>query len=76
MTKEECMEALSKHANIKPVITSTGLFTACVYIVHHHMQTHTQMHICTSIHTHTHERERERLQKNKAELSKTCLSLA
>ena len=60
MTKEECMEALSKHANIKPVITSTGLFTACVYIVHHHMQTHTQMHICTSIHTHMRERERER----------------
>ncbi|XP_020978331.1 uncharacterized protein LOC107637444 [Arachis ipaensis] len=25
MTKEECMEALSKHANIKPVITSTGI---------------------------------------------------
>ncbi|PHT80864.1 hypothetical protein T459_13879 [Capsicum annuum] len=24
MTKEECMEALSKHANIKPIITSTG----------------------------------------------------
>lgn len=24
MSKEECMEALSKHANIKPVITSTG----------------------------------------------------
>ncbi|XP_077213290.1 uncharacterized protein LOC143848275 [Tasmannia lanceolata] len=23
MTKEECMEALSKHANIMPVITST-----------------------------------------------------
>ncbi|CAN4106867.1 unnamed protein product [Withania somnifera] len=23
MTKEECMEALSKHANIKPVITAT-----------------------------------------------------
>ncbi|KAJ6432729.1 hypothetical protein OIU84_019886 [Salix udensis] len=23
MTKEECMEALSKHANIEPVITST-----------------------------------------------------
>ncbi|XP_015942232.1 uncharacterized protein LOC107467609 [Arachis duranensis] len=23
MTKEECMEALSKHANINPVITST-----------------------------------------------------
>ncbi|KAB1217980.1 hypothetical protein CJ030_MR3G014610 [Morella rubra] len=23
MTKEACMEALSKHANIKPVITST-----------------------------------------------------
>ncbi|XP_021295708.1 uncharacterized protein LOC110425200 isoform X2 [Herrania umbratica] len=23
MTKEECMETLSKHANIKPVITST-----------------------------------------------------
>ncbi|KAL0002986.1 hypothetical protein SO802_016767 [Lithocarpus litseifolius] len=23
MTKEECMEALSKHAKIKPVITST-----------------------------------------------------
>ncbi|CAN6568721.1 unnamed protein product [Malus baccata var. baccata] len=23
LTKEECMEALSKHANIKPVITST-----------------------------------------------------
>jgi hypothetical protein len=26
MTKQECMEALSKHANIEPVITSTGLF--------------------------------------------------
>ncbi|XP_054824615.1 uncharacterized protein LOC129322339 isoform X1 [Prosopis cineraria] len=25
MSKEECMEALSKHANIKPVITSTGV---------------------------------------------------
>ncbi|CAK9187485.1 unnamed protein product [Ilex paraguariensis] len=25
MTKEECMEALSKHANITPVITSTGI---------------------------------------------------
>lgn len=24
MSKEECMEALSKHANIKPLITSTG----------------------------------------------------
>ncbi|KAL8504630.1 hypothetical protein ACS0TY_015986 [Phlomoides rotata] len=23
MTKEECMEALDRHANIKPVITST-----------------------------------------------------
>ncbi|KAL2323893.1 hypothetical protein Fmac_022951 [Flemingia macrophylla] len=23
MTKEECMEALSKHANIDPIITST-----------------------------------------------------
>ncbi|XP_068316135.1 uncharacterized protein [Pyrus communis] len=23
LTKEECLEALSKHANIKPVITST-----------------------------------------------------
>ncbi|WJX21684.1 hypothetical protein P8452_11082 [Trifolium repens] len=23
MTKEECMEALSKHANINPIITST-----------------------------------------------------
>ncbi|MBA0588115.1 hypothetical protein Gorai_001228 [Gossypium raimondii] len=29
MSKEECMEALSKHANIKPVITSTG----CVYVL-------------------------------------------
>lgn len=26
MTKEECMEALSKHANIRPLITSTGSF--------------------------------------------------
>lgn len=26
MTKEECMEALKKHAKIEPVITSTGLF--------------------------------------------------
>ncbi|KAK6270846.1 hypothetical protein POUND7_007944 [Theobroma cacao] len=25
MTKEECMVALSKHANIKPVITSTAI---------------------------------------------------
>lgn len=24
MSMEECMEALSKHANIKPIITSTG----------------------------------------------------
>jgi uncharacterized protein (TIGR01589 family) len=24
MSKEECVEALSKHANITPVITSTG----------------------------------------------------
>lgn len=24
MSKEECMEALSKHAKIDPVITSTG----------------------------------------------------
>ncbi|KAJ0564280.1 hypothetical protein HanHA89_Chr07g0272531 [Helianthus annuus] len=24
MSKDECMEALSKHANIKAVITSTG----------------------------------------------------
>ncbi|XP_060176861.1 uncharacterized protein LOC132607071 isoform X5 [Lycium barbarum] len=24
MSREECMEALSKHANIQPVITSTG----------------------------------------------------
>ncbi|KAJ1410218.1 hypothetical protein SESBI_22132 [Sesbania bispinosa] len=27
MSKEECMEALSKHSNIKPVITSTGKVT-------------------------------------------------
>ncbi|XP_042042693.1 60S ribosomal protein L23a-1-like [Salvia splendens] len=27
MSKEECMEALEKHANIKPVITSTGLIS-------------------------------------------------
>ncbi|KAG2405995.1 uncharacterized protein LOC124833455 isoform X1 [Vigna umbellata] len=26
MNKEECMEALSKHANIKPVITSTAVW--------------------------------------------------
>ncbi|GFQ00929.1 hypothetical protein PHJA_002236800 [Phtheirospermum japonicum] len=24
MSKEECMDALSKHANIQPTITSTG----------------------------------------------------
>ncbi|XP_035547886.1 uncharacterized protein LOC109022302 isoform X2 [Juglans regia] len=30
MTKEECMEALSKHANIKPVITSTA--NTCINI--------------------------------------------
>ncbi|KAL2959447.1 hypothetical protein AAZX31_18G267100 [Glycine max] len=29
MSKEECMEALSKHANIKPVITSTDLINIC-----------------------------------------------
>ncbi|CAN1798371.1 hypothetical protein LINPERHAP1_LOCUS21676 [Linum perenne] len=35
MTKEECMEALSKHANIKPVITSTVslvLFDGCIHM--------------------------------------------
>lgn len=32
MTKEECMDALSKHANIKPVITSTGLPTSLSYL--------------------------------------------
>ncbi|OIT36785.1 hypothetical protein A4A49_29299 [Nicotiana attenuata] len=26
MSREECMKALSKHANIQPVITSTGKF--------------------------------------------------
>ncbi|XP_004302795.1 PREDICTED: uncharacterized protein LOC101310911 isoform 1 [Fragaria vesca subsp. vesca] len=26
MTREECMEALSKHAKIKPIITSTGTY--------------------------------------------------
>uniref|UniRef100_A0A2P2JL41 Uncharacterized protein MANES_07G110100 n=1 Tax=Rhizophora mucronata TaxID=61149 RepID=A0A2P2JL41_RHIMU len=33
MTKDECMEALSKHANIEPVITSTvtGIVVACTY---------------------------------------------
>ncbi|CAI0411452.1 unnamed protein product [Linum tenue] len=28
MSKEECMEALSKHAKIEPVITSTGFFSS------------------------------------------------
>lgn len=34
MNKEECMETLEKHANIKPVITSTGnsLFIASRHI--------------------------------------------
>jgi hypothetical protein len=58
MSKEECMEALSKHANIKPVITSTGLFlftlSSCfpsrIY-THHHKLTNN---------THKRERERER----------------
>ncbi|XP_031741033.1 uncharacterized protein LOC101208991 isoform X2 [Cucumis sativus] len=27
MTKEECMDALSKHADIKPIITSTEIMT-------------------------------------------------
>lgn len=31
MTKEECMEALSKHADIKPVITSTGKLLTLAY---------------------------------------------
>ncbi|KAE9589277.1 protein CHP01589 [Lupinus albus] len=26
MTKEECMEAISKNANINPIITSTGMY--------------------------------------------------
>ncbi|XP_074273370.1 uncharacterized protein LOC141596985 isoform X2 [Silene latifolia] len=26
MTKQECMEALSKHANINPIITSTASY--------------------------------------------------
>ncbi|CAL4960573.1 unnamed protein product [Urochloa decumbens] len=29
MNKEECMETLEKHANIMPVITSTGMPAAC-----------------------------------------------
>lgn len=36
MSKQECMEALSKHANIQPVITSTGhslsLSLSCKYV--------------------------------------------
>lgn len=34
MGKEECMDALFKHANIKPIITSTGAYTyiyICIY---------------------------------------------
>ncbi|BAT83085.1 hypothetical protein VIGAN_04018600 [Vigna angularis var. angularis] len=32
MSKEECMEALSKHANIKPVITSTGIIFSSLFV--------------------------------------------
>lgn len=32
MSKEECMDALSKHANIKPVITSTGIIFSSFFI--------------------------------------------
>ncbi|PPS02376.1 hypothetical protein GOBAR_AA18265 [Gossypium barbadense] len=32
MSKEECMEALSKHANIKPVITSTGSYSSDTFL--------------------------------------------
>jgi uncharacterized protein (TIGR01589 family) len=31
MNREECMETLEKHADIKPVITSTG--TAYLYLI-------------------------------------------
>lgn len=28
LSKEECMDALEKHANVKPVVTSTGTVPA------------------------------------------------
>lgn len=31
MSKDECMEALAKHADIKPVITSTGIPSSIIF---------------------------------------------
>ena len=42
MTKEECMEALSKHANINPVITSTGM----IFSLTTHLLKPNTMHTC------------------------------
>lgn len=59
MSKEECMEALSKHANIKPVITSTGQSSSYdakiarqikTSIDHTHSDPHARMYIYTYIH--------------------------
>lgn len=47
MSKEECMEALFKHANIKPVITSTGpnknILTSYLLHIYIHISTHTHI---------------------------------
>ncbi|CAN7004491.1 unnamed protein product, partial [Brassica rapa subsp. trilocularis] len=40
MGKKECMDALFKHANINPIITSTGTYTR-IYI-YTHKCTHTR----------------------------------
>ncbi|KAJ9545554.1 hypothetical protein OSB04_025261 [Centaurea solstitialis] len=37
MSKEECMEAISKHANINPVITSTGWLPSLQVCTHDHL---------------------------------------
>ncbi|CAF1696229.1 unnamed protein product [Brassica napus] len=40
MGKKECMDALFKHANINPIITSTGTYTRIN--IYTHINAHTQ----------------------------------
>lgn len=48
MSKEECVEALSKHANITPVITSTGFsLSLSLQSLYTNIQTSVFIHVCT-----------------------------
>lgn len=54
MSKEECMEALETHANIKPVITSTGMLQFIFNTAEGNI---------IDIHDHFYTRKREKLER-------------